>query len=469
MMDSYSYTEEIETIGHQSVRLQWTAKWDPKTRVHPFRSLERLIKNNSESTGGFYARIQVNSATGASIEFSSSNNYDGNLMMMVEHWTKHRFWTIPLQDDLIWDFSVTNGDTLQQQAFVSPPDGAAAFSADALQQTLTSLSICGPQFFGMTATQLSKLLVEGTTHQKQVFWNINATLDSQHEFAFGLEYSATTIDLSSFSPESSCPYGNRTLTHRQQQPKDVYVATTTLPTVYQVLRRTLPNSGRLEVHIENLSSCSSSWELRQVLPPIFVPQWKSLTLNNFVDGNEHKDGIHPRVEWRDDGTSTIFLSSSLNHHLVDAMVLSLEYKPAFLTIDDFPGDPNRGRMIPPAVLQCHHQGNAKILSNSLLLLPPVPDLSMPFNVISLTSSMYAYIVGALITLMVRKASESIRYKLHPDEKPKSKLRKLKDRILSKFQKPKPEAGEARDERRDPPSSSAAEAAIQEVKEMETKS
>ena len=94
---------------------------------------------------------------------------------------------------------------------------------------------------------------------------------------------------------------------------------------------------------------------------------------------------------------------------------------------------------------------------------------MPFNVISLTSSMYAYIVGALITLMVRKASESIRYKLHPDEKPKSKLRKLKDRILSKFQKPKPEAGEARDERRDPPSSSAAEAAIQEVKEMETKS
>jgi hypothetical protein len=62
------------------------------------------------------------------------------------------------------------------------------------------------------------------------------------------------------------------------------------------------------------------------------------------------------------------------------------------------------------------------------VLPPVPDMSMPFNVISLTSSLYAYIIGTLLTILVRKGSERIKFKLYPQKRPESKLQKLKRRI-----------------------------------------
>jgi phosphatidylinositol glycan class T len=119
----------------------------------------------------------------------------------------------------------------------------------------------------------------------------------------------------------------------------------------------------------------------------------------------------------------------------------LEYTPSFLTIDDFPGDPNRGRVLPPSsvTVVCDpstvpngQSTKTVVYSNSLLLLPPVPDLSMPFNVISLTSSLYAYIVGAMITILVRKGSEKIKYTMHPDKKPESKLAKLKTKLRQKI-------------------------------------
>ena len=57
---------------------------------------------------------------------------------------------------------------------------------------------------------------------------------------------------------------------------------------------------------------------------------------------------------------------------------------------------------------------------------------MPFNVISLTSSLYAYIIGAIITILVRKGSEKIKYKVYPDKKPLSKIAKLKTKLREKF-------------------------------------
>eukprot|EP00536_Pseudo-nitzschia_multiseries_P010687 jgi/Psemu1/307512/fgenesh1_kg.335_\ len=109
-------------------------------------------------------------------------------------------------------------------------------------------------------------------------------------------------------------------------------------------------------------------------------------------------------------------------------------------MDDFPGDPNRGRVLPPARVAVRCEGMATamaagtltpavvVYSNALLLLPPVPDLSMPFNVISVTCSLYAYAIGAIVTILVRKASEKIKHKLYPDTKPEPKAKQLKRRI-----------------------------------------
>jgi hypothetical protein len=46
------------------------------------------------------------------------------------------------------------------------------------------------------------------------------------------------------------------------------------------------------------------------------------------------------------------------------------------------------------------------------------------------------LVGTLVTLLVKRASEKVTYKLHPDKKPKSKFEKLKEKIKLKFQQRK---------------------------------
>jgi hypothetical protein len=156
-----------------------------------------------------------------------------------------------------------------------------------------------------------------------------------------------------------------------------------------------------------------------------------------VVSSDDGDGsiIQPFVEWSNDGTSIVTFSSST---VPSSLLLSLDYHPNFLTYDDFPGDPNRGRELTPAVVtvNCQSRISYQVYSNSPLILPPVPDMSMPFNVLSLACSLYAYLVGTLVTLLVKRASEKVTYKLHPDKKPKSKIEKIKEKIKLKFQRRK---------------------------------
>jgi hypothetical protein len=72
-------------------------------------------------------------------------------------------------------------------------------------------------------------------------------------------------------------------------------------------------------------------------------------------------------------------------------------------------------------------GSAQLFSQSVLLLTPLPDMSMPFNVLSLSCTLFAFIVGSLINVLVRRGTERVKYQLDPRSKPKSKLNKLKDK------------------------------------------
>ena len=238
----------------------------------------------------------------------------------------------------------------------------------------------------------------------------------------------------------------------------------------QVLRRHHTNEGRFESSIklnplfeldgENTLSCQMKY--RQVFPDFFNPTWRSLrifdsssdtTITTSPVYYSNSDRFRASVEWNPEDQSSILTveatsdqnigatSSSSTSVLPSTVFISLEYAPVFLTIDDFPGDPNRGRVLPPARVTVHcgtstvPEGDSMttvVYSNSLLLLPPVPDLSMPFNVISLTSSLYAYIIGAMVTILVRKGSEKVKYKMHPNKKPKSKLAILKDNLRQKI-------------------------------------
>jgi hypothetical protein len=232
----------------------------------------------------------------------------------------------------------------------------------------------------------------------------------------------------------------------------------------KVVRRPhgMANRGRLETVIVNDHvDCVAQVEWRDVIPSFVTPQWRTLraySVAHYEDGDPGSDDTHkrattsilPHVEWRttpapSGGTNppplldaVLRISTQLPPHT--SLFVTLDYDPAFLSFEDFPGDPNRGMELAPATatLTClnnhNHSSHSSfhLYSNTILILPPVPDMSMPFNVTSLTCSLYAYVVGTIVALVVKKASERMRYKLHPEERPKSKLVLLKERMRSKL-------------------------------------
>ena len=349
------------------------------------------------------------------------------LQRMVHHWIDQRVITTPLKGGVSWDVEGTAGHYLHQ---VFLPTNGAAWSADAWHQTMQALLPC-QNFMGLSALDWSQLLVEGKATHKQ-FW----LHWSEGKATMGLQWRSVDSDIppALLSEQSSCALATKSIHHlsssssSSSNPKNA-------ATLEQVIRRpNSPNQGRLETWFatsqDDQQNCQ--FQLRQRLPYYMDPQWRSLLITS---STEYK----ATVEWQNEDWSSILRISA--DKVPSSLIVSLDYEPAFLSLDEFPGDPNRGRELLPAVIsiQCdtttttttshpHHV----LYSNSVMILPPVPDMSMPFNVLSLSCSLYAYLIGTVFTLLVKRASERIRYQLHPDQKPQSKWQ----RLVEKFRKRK---------------------------------
>ena len=115
----------------------------------------------------------------------------------------------------------------------------------------------------------------------------------------------------------------------------------------------------------------------------------------------------------------------------------------FLPFETFPADPNRGFDVLPSLasftLACPSSSSLLqgldethiLYSNSLLIMPPVPDMSMPFNVISLCGTCFAILIGTTINLIIKKSSQNINDALK-GIKTKSPMQRLKEKIQSKI-------------------------------------
>jgi hypothetical protein len=66
--------------------------------------------------------------------------------------------------------------------------------------------------------------------------------------------------------------------------------------------------------------------------------------------------------------------------------------------DVLPDEPNRGYLIPPAIVTTASQ---TYRTGALLCRPPLSDLSMAFNVATLTSTVVAFVVGALLNTVTK--------------------------------------------------------------------
>jgi hypothetical protein len=227
------------------------------------------------------------------------------------------------------------------------------------------------------------------------------------------------------------------------------------------------NSGTLRSTIRNDHTfCGAEISFRQTIPAVLVPRWQSLEMM-LVQSSTLAGRLIPWTEltnrdivWQTDGTVEMQFRHELSPE--SSLFVSLDYHAAFLSFENIPGDANRGIELPPIQVSfvsttCSSssvqktngtgtsmhtgRGSAQLYSQSVLLLTPLPDMSMPFNVLSLTCTLFAFIIGSLINVLVRRGTEHVKYQLDPSSKPKSKLNKLKqkaEKVKARFWKKRTE-------------------------------
>lgn len=209
------------------------------------------------------------------------------------------------------------------------------------------------------------------------------------------------------------------------------------------------HSGRIETIVDNPhESCAARVQIWHVIPPVLQPVWSSFDSSTTAAAASVDDGesttmsmVRPQRRWKHDGTIVLTLDTNLTAKSV--LRYGFDYDPVFLPIESFPADPNRGFELPPVrvvvVPLCnsssssHGEACFALFSESLLFLSPLPDASMPFNVLSLSCTLVAFVIGSILNLLVRRASEKIKYTLHPEQQPKSKIQKFKDIVRKKIQ------------------------------------
>jgi hypothetical protein len=202
------------------------------------------------------------------------------------------------------------------------------------------------------------------------------------------------------------------------------------------------NSGTLRSTIRNEHTfCGAQISFVQTIPAVLIPRWQSLEVQSSTAGRlSWTDLANTSIAWKSDDSVDMQFRYELPP--ASSLFVSLDYNPAFLSFDSIPGDANRGVELPPIrvhfVSACNNMdtvgtragtgaGSAQLYSQSVLLLTPLPDMSMPFNVLSLSCTLFAFIIGSLINVLVRRGTEHVKYQLDPSKKPKSKLDKLKDK------------------------------------------
>jgi len=201
-----------------------------------------------------------------------------------------------------------------------------------------------------------------------------------------------------------------------------------------------PTTGRLYTQVENHHGCSSTLLLHDLYPTrLLQPQFHTL---QFFLQTKDKDSpqlfVPPNFQIltpeENMSIATLFLNTTLPPY--SSLSLSIEYETHFLSVESFPANPHRGFDIPPSYAHlsslCSSSPTSQnpttiLYSPSLILLPPVPDMSMPFNVISLTCTVYAFLVGTLMNLLIKRSTEYVKNR-YERKTPETKWDRLRNKL-----------------------------------------
>ncbi|OAY32794.1 GPI transamidase component PIG-T isoform X1 [Manihot esculenta] len=195
-----------------------------------------------------------------------------------------------------------------------------------------------------------------------------------------------------------------------------------------------------DLHDASLGTCSSSdgYKFRvdvfQVVPWYVKVYYHTLQL--YVNGQPKAVGdviekihVSPSKDKISPGVMEMVLQFPCD---VKSAVLTLEFDKGFLHIDEYPPDANQGFDIPSAAISFPNfytslffPGNGSVdkspvlmkfqeknpvLSYTEVLLVPLttPDFSMPYNVITITCTVFALYFGSLLNVLRRRVNEEER-------------------------------------------------------------
>ncbi|KFK38168.1 hypothetical protein AALP_AA3G077800 [Arabis alpina] len=182
------------------------------------------------------------------------------------------------------------------------------------------------------------------------------------------------------------------------------------------------------------------------------------TLQIFVDQQEKtgsevlkKINVSPSTDKVSSGMMEMMLELPCE---VKSAAIYIEYDKGFLHIDEYPPDANQGFDIPSALISFpnHHASldfneelsKSPILSKfkekslvrsytEVLLVPlTTPDFSMPYNVITITCTVFALYFGSLLNVLRRRIGEEERFLKSQAGKKTGKLKQLLLRLKAKI-------------------------------------
>ncbi|KAH1081546.1 hypothetical protein J1N35_021307 [Gossypium stocksii] len=157
---------------------------------------------------------------------------------------------------------------------------------------------------------------------------------------------------------------------------------------------------------------------------------------------------------------------------VNTAALTIEFDKGFLHIDEYPPDANQGFDIPSAIISFPNfhasmvfleddslskspllskfQEKCPVMSYTEVLLVPLttPDFSMPYNVITITCTVFALYFGSLLNVLQRRAAEEERFLKAKAAKKTGRLPLLLSMLSAKLR------GRRREPLHSPPSSSS---------------
>ncbi|XP_027192394.1 uncharacterized protein [Cicer arietinum] len=140
---------------------------------------------------------------------------------------------------------------------------------------------------------------------------------------------------------------------------------------------------------------------------------------------------------------------------IKSAVLNIEFDKGFLHIDEYPPDANQGFDIPSAIISFPDfdaglqfsnnsisnspmlsklQENRPVLSYTEVLLVPLttPDFSMPYNVITITCTIFALYFGSLLNVLRRRVGEEERLLKNKDANKVAFLRRILNKLPARL-------------------------------------